>query len=263
MKRIDTVNARADVNGVGKKGFHDNADVSGQDATYVDPTWCNHVQEEIAAVVEEHEPLDPNNQNQLKAALFALFAKKDDLQEVDDRLTAAITALASAIQPFLVKTGTIETWSTNVCPVGYLECSGQAVSRATYAGLFNVLGISFGAGDGSTTFNLPDLRGEFIRGWDHGRSIDSGRSFGSSQAATSVFMGDPTISYGALANLYNTLDNNPQTFRTALNGESTTIDSTNIVVLSSAAEAQDPVTAVQATMSVRPRNVALMFIIKT
>ena len=141
MKRIDTVNARPNANGAGKSGFHDNADVSGQDATYIDPTWCNHVQEEIAAVVEEHEPLDPNNQNQLKAALFALFAKNDDLQEVDDRLTAAITALSSAIQPFLVKTGTIETWSTNVCPVGYLECSGQAVSRATYAGLFNVLGL--------------------------------------------------------------------------------------------------------------------------
>jgi hypothetical protein len=91
-----------------------------------------------------------------------LFATNENVQEVDSRLTAAITALASAIQPFLVKTGTIETWSTNVCPAGYLECSGQAVSRATYAGLFNVLGISFGAGDGSTTFNLPDLRGSLF-----------------------------------------------------------------------------------------------------
>jgi microcystin-dependent protein len=263
MKRIDTVNARPNANGAGKSGFHDNADVSGQDATYIDPTWCNHVQEEIAAVVEEHEPLDPNNQNQLKAALFALFAKNDDLQEVDDRLTAAITALASAIQPFLVKTGTIETWSTNVCPTGYLECSGQAVSRATYADLFNVLGTSFGAGDGSTTFNLPDLRGEFIRGWDHGRSIDSGRSFGSSQAATSVFMGDPSVTAGRIANLYNTSNDNPQTLMSALNGEATTIDPTNIVVLSSAAEATDPVTAIDTTMSVRPRNLALMFIIKT
>lgn len=263
MKRIDTVNARPNANGAGKSGFHDNADVSGQDATYIDPTWCNHVQEEIAAVVEEHEPLDPNNQNQLKAALFALFAKNDDLHEVDDRLTAAITALASAIQPFLVKTGTIETWSTNVCPAGYLECSGQAVSRATYAGLFNVVGISFGAGDGSTTFNLPDLRGEFIRGWDHGRGVDHGRDLGSAQEATSVFMGDPSVSYGAIANLYNTLDDNPQTFRTALNGEATTLDNTNMSVLSSAAAQQDPISAINGSMSVRPRNVALMFIIKT
>lgn len=263
MERINSVNARANVNGAGKKGFHDNADLSGQDATYISPSWCNHIQEEIAGVVEVHEPLDPNNKNQLKAALFALFATNENVQEVDSRLTAAITALASAIQPFLVKTGTIETWSTNVCPAGYLECSGQAVSRATYAGLFNVLGISFGAGDGSTTFNLPDLRGEFIRGWDHGRSIDSGRSFGSSQEATSVFMGDPSVTAGRIANLYNTADDNQQTMLNALHGEATTIDSTNLVVLSSAAEVQDPVTAVQATMSVRPRNLALMFIIKT
>ncbi|MFW2163151.1 phage tail protein [Acinetobacter beijerinckii] len=263
MKRINTVNARPDVNGIGKAGFHNNADVSGQDATYLDPSWCNHVQEEIAAVVEEHEPLDPNNKNQLKIALYALFATNDSLQEVDDRLTAAITALASAIQPFLVRTGTIETWATNVCPTGYLECSGQAISRTTYADLFNVLGTSFGVGDGSTTFNLPDLRGEFIRGWDHGRGIDAGRALGSYQKATSVFMGDPSLSYGAIANLYNTLDDNPQTFRTALNGEATTLDDTNMTVLSSPAAAQDPISAVDGSMSVRPRNIALMFIIKT
>lgn len=66
MKRIDTVNARPDANGAGKAGFHDNADLSGQDATYIDPTWCNHVQEEIAAVVEGFgEALDPNQKDQV------------------------------------------------------------------------------------------------------------------------------------------------------------------------------------------------------
>ncbi len=66
MKRIDTVNARSDVNGVGKKGFHDNADVAGQDATYIDPSWCNHVQEEIANVIEGFgEALNPAQKNQV------------------------------------------------------------------------------------------------------------------------------------------------------------------------------------------------------
>lgn len=70
MKRIDTVNARPDVNGVGKDGFHDNADVSGQDATYLDPSWCNHVQEEIANVIEGFGvELDGNNKAQLFEAI--------------------------------------------------------------------------------------------------------------------------------------------------------------------------------------------------
>lgn len=52
MKRIDSANARSNANGLGKAGFHDNADLSGQDATYLTPDWLNHVQEEIANVIE-------------------------------------------------------------------------------------------------------------------------------------------------------------------------------------------------------------------
>jgi microcystin-dependent protein len=63
-----------------------------------------------------------------------------------------------------------------------LKCNGAAISRATYADLFTVIGTTFGVGNGSTTFNIPDLRGEFVRGWDNSRGIDSGRVFGSSQA---------------------------------------------------------------------------------
>ncbi|KZC99681.1 MULTISPECIES: phage tail protein [unclassified Thalassospira] len=67
-------------------------------------------------------------------------------------------------------------------PSGALACDGAAISRVTYSSLFAVLGTAFGAGDGSTTFNLPDLRGEFVRGWDDGRGVDAARVFGSSQA---------------------------------------------------------------------------------
>lgn len=49
-------------------------------------------------------------------------------------------------------------------PAGYLFCNGQAVSRTTYAALFAILGTNFGAGDGSTTFNVPDYRDCFLRG---------------------------------------------------------------------------------------------------
>ncbi len=56
--------------------------------------------------------------------------------------------------------GSIQAYGGATAPWGWLLCQGQAVSRATYAELFGVIGTSFGAGDGSTTFNVPDLRGK-------------------------------------------------------------------------------------------------------
>ena len=66
-------------------------------------------------------------------------------------------------------------------PSGYLECNGQSVSRTTFAALFAVIGTQYGANN-SSTFKVPDLRGEFIRGFDNGRGVDSGRSIASSQS---------------------------------------------------------------------------------
>lgn len=78
--------------------------------------------------------------------------------------------------------GTIIMRPVDVLPSGYLRCNGAAVSRTTYAGLFAVIGTSHGAGDGTTTFNLPDYRGMFLRGLDLGRGLDTGRAPGSQQA---------------------------------------------------------------------------------
>lgn len=66
-------------------------------------------------------------------------------------------------------------------PSGYLVCGQSPVSRTVYARLFAVIGTTWGAGDGSTTFNLPDGRGEFMRGWDNTRGVDPGRVFGVTQ----------------------------------------------------------------------------------
>ncbi|OTG68320.1 hypothetical protein B9T25_06460 [Acinetobacter sp. ANC 4470] len=82
MKRIDTVNARPDINGDGKTGFHDNADISGQDATYIDPSWCNSLQEEIANAIEGFgTELNPNAKNQLYIVLKALADDIADLKQ--------------------------------------------------------------------------------------------------------------------------------------------------------------------------------------
>ncbi len=78
--------------------------------------------------------------------------------------------------------GAVQYFAKNTPPTGWLKANGALVSRTTYAALFAEIGTMFGAGDGSTTFGLPDLRGEFIRGWDDGRGADSGRAFGSAQA---------------------------------------------------------------------------------
>lgn len=73
-------------------------------------------------------------------------------------------------------------WHTaSTPPTSYLEANGAAISRTTYASLFAVIGTTYGSGDGSTTFNLPNVSGYFVRGWDNGRGVDSGRAFGSNQ----------------------------------------------------------------------------------
>lgn len=81
-----------------------------------------------------------------------------------------------------VPVGTVAYFAQDVPPFGWLKANGAAVSRTVYANLFAAIGERYGRGDGSTTFNLPDLRGEFIRSWDDGRAIDRNRALGSWQA---------------------------------------------------------------------------------
>jgi len=90
-----------------------------------------------------------------------------------------VSLVESGALPFLV--GQVCFFAMDTAPDGFLKANGAEVSRSTYADLFSAIGTTFGAGDGSTTFELPDLRGEFLRGWDDGRGVDSGRSFGTAQ----------------------------------------------------------------------------------
>ena len=77
---------------------------------------------------------------------------------------------------------TVAYFASSSLPAGWLECNGAAISRTTYATLFSRIGTTYGAGDNVSTFNVPDLRGYFIRGWDHGAGIDTGRNIGTVQA---------------------------------------------------------------------------------
>lgn len=68
--------------------------------------------------------------------------------------------------------GIISMWPSSTVPTGWLECDGSTVSRTTYSRIFAVTGDVYGVGDGSTTFELPDLRGQFVRGYDNGAGTD-------------------------------------------------------------------------------------------
>lgn len=70
------------------------------------------------------------------------------------------------LKNYLMPTGTIADYAGATAPDGWLLCYGQTVSRTTYAKLFAVIGTLFGAGDGSTTFGIPDLRGRVVAGQD-------------------------------------------------------------------------------------------------
>lgn len=94
---------------------------------------------------------------------------------------------ANGIVSQLLPSGSVIYVAQGTAPSGFLKANGAAVSRSTYSALFSAIGTTYGAGDGATTFNLPDLRAEFIRGLDDGRAIDVGRTLGSAQ--TDSFQG--------------------------------------------------------------------------
>ena len=138
-------------------------------------------------------------------------------------------------------TGSIIMYGASVAPSGWLECDGSAISRTTYSSLFAIIGTTFGEGNGSTTFNLPDLRGEFVRGWDNERGVDSDRVLGSSQEDELESHTHPAFGSGYLGSTY------PYAFITNYTDD------------------LSPIRTVGATggSETRPRNIALMYIIKT
>jgi len=120
--------------------------------------------------------LEPNSSG---AGTFSIVSPDSNTNRTLTLPDASGTVATVAIIPFLV--GQVCFFAMDTAPDGFLKANGAEVSRSTFADLFSAIGTTFGVGDGSTTFELPDLRGEFIRGLDDGRGVDSGRSFGSGQ----------------------------------------------------------------------------------
>ncbi len=146
-------------------------------------------------------------------------------------------------------TGSVIAFAGQVAPAGWLLCQGQAVSRTTYADLFAIIGTTYGVGDNTTTFNLPDLRGEFVRGWDAGRGIDTGRVFGSTQTDALQGHGHQLL-YGANALGGTGTAGRVDTGTTARSNAVTTLE--NLTGFGT----------VRVASETRPRSVAMQYIIK-
>jgi microcystin-dependent protein len=114
-------------------------------------------------------------------------AKSDDPMTNSSEIlatTAALNRLNQQVSDSLV--GMVASFDMPSAPPGWLKRNGANVSRTAYAKLFAVLGTRYGAGDGSTTFNVGDSRGLFTRGLDDGRGIDPNRGLGSLQAPANL-----------------------------------------------------------------------------
>lgn len=129
---------------------------------------------------------DVSNNAKSKVASVAAGTTINNVATFDD-VNGTVKDSGVAISSIQIPPGAIFWFVASAPPTGYFICDGTAVSRTTYAAL-NALASAagyaapWGPGNGTTTFNLPDLRGYFIRGWDDGAGVDPGRVFGSQQA---------------------------------------------------------------------------------
>ena len=150
--------------------------------------------------------------------------------------------------------------ATTTIPAGYLECNGASISRSTYSSLFSAIGTTWGSADGSS-FNVPDLRGEFIRGFDNGKGTDSGRSFAASQAGNFQShdhdVTDPGHSHSGDVAAARTVGG------TMGSGDTHALVQNSTRTLSIDSADTDLTVDSEGGSETRPRNISMMYIIKT
>ena len=165
--------------------------------------------------------------------------------EIQNRISAD-NSLQNQISGFQgIPTGTIMYTAVLTVPFGYLALNGQSLSKSTYSALYTVLGGTYGQTD--TTFNLPDLRGEFIRGWDNGRGVDVGRTIGSAQSESFL-----SHSHSYVDTFYREYWGNGQNY--GIGSRATDNDNSDYNY--------DKTTGSTGGSETRPRNIALQAIIK-
>ncbi|WP_435605887.1 phage tail-collar fiber domain-containing protein [Pseudomonas knackmussii] len=118
----------------------------------------------------------------------APLERSKNLSDVPDKAKGRnnLDVFSKAETRIMAPAGLVATFARSTAPAGWLKANGAAVSRTAYPDLWVAIGTTFGPGNGGDTFSLPDLRGEFIRGWDDGRGVDVDRKYATSQAGDVV-----------------------------------------------------------------------------
>ncbi|EHU9077197.1 tail fiber protein [Escherichia coli] len=177
MHRIDTKTAQKDKFGAGKNGFTRGNPKTGTPATDLDDDYFDMLQEELCSVVEASgASLEKGRHDQLLTALRALLlSRKNPFGDIksDGTVKTALENLGLG-EGSALPVGVPVPWPSATPPTGWLKCNGAAFSAEEYPELAKAY----------PTNKLPDLRGEFIRGWDDGRGVDSGRALLSAQSDT-------------------------------------------------------------------------------
>ncbi|MEC6548533.1 phage tail protein [Escherichia coli] len=169
MHRIDTKTAQKDKFGAGKNGFTRGNPQTGTPATDLDDDYFDMLQEELCSVVEASgASLEKARHDQLLTALRALLlSRKNPFGDIksDGTVKTALENLGLG-EGSALPVGVPVPWPSATPPTGWLKCNGAAFSAEEYPELAKAY----------PTNKLPDLRGEFIRGWDDGRGVDAGRA---------------------------------------------------------------------------------------
>ncbi|HCJ8788617.1 TPA: tail fiber protein [Escherichia coli] len=174
MHRIDTKTAQKDKFGAGKNGFTRGNPQTGTPATDLDDDYFDMLQEELCSVVEASgASLEKGRNDQLLTALRALLlSRKNPFGDIksDGTVKKALENLGLG-EGSALPVGVPVPWPSATPPTGWLKCNGAPFSAEEYPELAKAY----------PTNKLPDLRGEFIRGWDDGRGVDNGRGLLSTQ----------------------------------------------------------------------------------
>jgi microcystin-dependent protein len=158
-----------------------------------------------------------------------------------------VAKLAAAVQQLLVPAGAVQAFAMNSAPTGWLAADGTAVSRTDYAALFTAIGTTYGVGDGSTTFALPDLRGYFVRGSGTNSDSTASGTFGAKQAGTEVY---DQYDNGRVPDLSNAVFNDDGSV------------ARNVQVISNVSNTGGLPTVSRNFAKVRPANIAMLYCIK-
>ncbi|MBW8356720.1 MAG: phage tail protein [Pseudomonas sp.] len=178
--------------------FVDENTATGQVGSLIPSSWGNAITDELLNVIQAggEQPAE-NDNDQLLAAIKAIVRDsippekiRTTLAEygITDAYTKSVTYTKAEIEALLknmsaLPVGAMVPFPKGTVPAGFLEADGSVHGAAVYPDLAAYLGTTFNKGDeGAGNFRLPESRGEFLRGWDHGRGIDAGRGLGSWQA---------------------------------------------------------------------------------